>query len=58
LLSWDDRLRSAKGGATLRTYVDVSVRSPDAFVSVFDPESIYEVVVGGAYPGPDRDSRR
>jgi predicted nucleic acid-binding protein len=58
LLSWDDRLRSAKGGATLRTYVDVSVRSPDAFVSVFDPESIYEVVVGGAYPGPDCDSRR
>jgi hypothetical protein len=57
LLSYDEGLRSAKTGATLRKYVDVSVRTPAAFVNLFDPESIYEVAVGGAYPGPDRDPR-
>ncbi|WP_246984558.1 DUF7384 family protein [Halorientalis marina] len=57
LLSYDEGLGSAKTGATLRKYVDVSVRTPEAFVRLFDPESIYEVAVGGEYPGPDRDPR-
>jgi len=57
LLSYDGGLGSAKAGATLRKYVDVSVRTPEAFVRLFDPESIYEVAVGGDYPGPDRDPR-
>jgi hypothetical protein len=57
LLSFDDGLRSVQTGAALRKYVDVSVRSPEAFVRLFDPASIYEVAVGGEYPGPDRDSR-
>lgn len=58
LLSFDEDLGSAGTGASLRKYVDVSVREPQAFVRLFDPESIYDVVVGGEYPGPDRDPQR
>jgi hypothetical protein len=57
LLSYDETLRSAKTGATLRKYVAVSVRTPEAFVRLFDPDAMYEVAVGGEYPGPDRDPR-
>jgi hypothetical protein len=57
LLTFDDGLQSAQAGAALRKHVDVSVRDPRAFVTLFDPESLYEVVVGGEYPGPDRDPR-
>jgi len=57
LLSFDERLRSARAGAELRGLFDVSVRSPDAFVTVFDPAAVYETAVGEAYPGPDRDPR-
>ncbi|RXK50076.1 DUF7384 family protein [Halorientalis pallida] len=57
LLTFDEGLQSAEAGAALRKHVDVSVREPRAFVSLFDPETMYEVVVGGAYPGPDRDPR-
>ncbi len=57
LLSFDERLGSAQAGASLRKHMDVSVREPRAFVTLFDPESLYEVVVGGEYPGPDRDAR-
>ncbi|MCQ4333660.1 hypothetical protein KM295_09255 [Natronomonas sp. F2-12] len=57
LLSLDSRLRSARAGANLQGVMDVSVRSPDAFVSVFDPETAYELAFDAPYPGPDRDSR-
>lgn len=57
LLSLDGRLRSPGAGATLRGVMDVSVRSPDAFVSVFDPAAVYELLFEEAYPGPDRDPR-
>ena len=57
LLSFDERLRSARGGAELRGVMDVSVRSPDAFATMFDPAAVYETTVGEAYPGPDRDPR-
>lgn len=57
LLSMDGRLQSAQAGANLRGVMDVSVRSPDAFATVFDPSGVYESVVGGDYPGPDRDPR-
>jgi len=57
LLSYDDRLRSAKAGLTLQPRVSLSVRPPDAFARLFDPESLYEAVEGGEYPGPDRDPR-
>jgi hypothetical protein len=57
LLSFDEKLRSAKAGANLRKYMDVSVREPRAFVSLFDPASLHEVVVGGEYSGPDLEPR-
>jgi predicted nucleic acid-binding protein len=57
LLSFDERLRSAKTGATLRKYVDVSVKHPRAFARLFDPERLYPAVADGEYPGPDRDPR-
>lgn len=57
LLSFDEGLRSARTGARLRKRVPVSVKTPAGFVGQFDPESLYEVVVGGEYPGPDRDPR-
>ena len=57
LLSYDEALGSAKAGLSLQSRVSVSVRPPDAFARLFDPESLYEAVEGGAYPGPDRDPR-
>lgn len=57
VLSFDDTLQSAKTGATLRPHLTTSIRSPDAFVLIFDPERLYPTVVDGAYPGPDRDPR-
>ena len=57
LISMDDRLQSARAGAELGAHMTVSVRSPDAFARVFDPESVYELVFEEPYPGPDRDPR-
>ncbi|PSQ41012.1 hypothetical protein BRD07_06100 [Halobacteriales archaeon QS_9_68_42] len=55
LLSLDGRLQSPEAGTDLRGVMDVSVRSPDAFVSVFDPAAVYELLFEEPYPGPDRD---
>ncbi|MCL9814736.1 DUF7384 family protein [Natranaeroarchaeum aerophilus] len=57
VLSFDERLNSAQAGASLQSHVTVSVRHPNAFATVFDPESLYGVLHDGEYPGPDRDPR-
>ncbi|TYL38224.1 hypothetical protein CV102_13595 [Natronococcus pandeyae] len=57
LLSYDERLSSAKAGLSLQPRVSVSVRPPDAFARLFDPESLYEAAEDGEYPGPDCDPR-
>jgi len=57
VLSYDETLRSAKTGMALNKHMNVSVRTPDAFATLFDAEALYELVEGGAYPGPDRDPR-
>lgn len=57
LLSFDGALTAAGTGAALNRHVDVSVRTPGAFASLFDAASLYGVAVGGEYPGPDRDPR-
>ncbi|WP_254536221.1 DUF7384 family protein [Halomarina litorea] len=57
VLSFDESLRSAKAGASIRERVETSVKHPDAFARLFDPDDAHEVVVGGPYPGPDRDPR-
>lgn len=57
VLSFDERLQSAKAGVTLREHMDVSIKHPDAFVHLFDAERLYEAVFDEPYPGPDRDPR-
>ncbi len=57
LLTFDDSLASAGAGLSLQSRVDVSVRLPDAFATVFDAASLYEATHDGEYPGPDRDPR-
>jgi hypothetical protein len=57
VLSEDEQLRSARTGMELNKRIDVSVKSPDAFARLFDPERLYSTVVGGEYRGPDRDPR-
>lgn len=57
VLSTDDRLTSAAGGAVVRDRVETSVREPAAFARLFDPAGLYEHAVGGEYEGPDRDPR-
>lgn len=57
VLTLDDGLASAAAAVAVRSRVETSVKRPDAFVRLFDPASIYPIVVGGTYPGPDLDSR-
>jgi hypothetical protein len=57
LLSFDERLGSARTGAALQGHVPLSVRQPRAFATLFDAASLYQEVVGGEYPGPDCDPR-
>lgn len=56
-LSYDDGLTSATANLTVQPHVALSVRTPDAFTTVFDPELLYESVHEGPYPGPDRTAR-
>jgi hypothetical protein len=58
LHAYDERRRSAAARTAIRPSVEVSVKPPDGFARLFDPASLYEAAVGGAYPGPDRDPRR
>jgi predicted nucleic acid-binding protein len=57
VLSFDEGVTSAGANLSLRPYVQVSLRTPAAFLTLFDPASLYEAVEGGEYPGPDRDPR-
>jgi hypothetical protein len=57
VLSFVDKLGSPTGNLRLKEVMAVSVRPPDAFVTLFDPESLYVATQGGDYPGPDRDPR-
>ncbi|WP_101294124.1 PIN domain-containing protein [Halegenticoccus soli] len=58
LLTLDPRLQTAQAGATLGRRLDLSVRHPKAFATLFDAASLYAAAVGGEYPGPDRDPRK
>lgn len=55
ILSFDEQLRSAATGSALRQHLDTSIKPPAGFVQLFDPDPLYAAVVGGTYPGPDRD---
>lgn len=55
LLSFDSTLTSAQANLSVRPYAALSVRTPDAFATLFDPERLYESLYDDTYPGPDRD---
>ncbi|GAB3681429.1 hypothetical protein GCM10028857_05650 [Salinarchaeum chitinilyticum] len=57
LLSFDENLTSATAGVELQGRVSVSVRTPEAFLAVFDAEALYESLDEVPYEGPDRDPR-
>lgn len=57
LLTFDEDLIGAEAGAAINQHLSLSVRTPDAFLAVFDPERLYPAVQGGEYPGPDHDPR-
>ncbi len=57
VISLDPSLTGPAAAAGLRDRMPVSVRDPRAFATVFDPERLYPTVIGGEYPGPDRDPR-
>ncbi|MFT4889542.1 MAG: putative nucleic acid-binding protein [Halobacteriales archaeon] len=57
LLTFDERLRSTATNLTVQPRVDLSIRTPDAFASIFDAGGLYEAVENGEYPGPDRNPR-
>ncbi|KTG30519.1 PIN domain-containing protein [Haloferax profundi] len=57
LLTFDERLTSAKAGAALGGRFPVSIRHPQAFATLFSAESLYAEVADDEYPGPDRDPR-
>ncbi len=57
LLSNDGTLTGAGTNVTLQSRMNVSVRPPDAFARLFDPEPLYESLFEEPYPGPDRDPR-
>ncbi len=58
VISLDPSLTGPGAAAGLRDRMPVSVREPRAFATVFSPERLYPEVVGGEYPGPDRDTRK
>jgi hypothetical protein len=57
LLTYDEGLAGARAGAAINRRMPLSIRTPDAFAAVFDAAAVYLEVVGGEYPGPDRDPR-
>lgn len=57
LLSFDPELGSPDTNLALQSALAISVRTPDAFDRVFDPEGLYDATHDGGYPGPDRDPR-
>ncbi len=57
VLSLDPDLQTPGAGAAIRARVETSVKSPAAFVTLFDPATVYPTAVGGEYPGPDQEPR-
>lgn len=57
LLSFDENLGSTTANLSLQAHMQVSVRTPDAFATLFDAESLYEATHNDLYPGPDCDPR-
>ena len=57
LLTFDPDLASATTNLSVQPYAALSIRAPDGFARLFDPESLYESLHDDPYPGPDRPPR-
>lgn len=57
LLTFDEGLSSTSANLSIQPYMQLSIRPPDAFARLFDPEPLYESIHEDPYPGPDRDPR-
>lgn len=57
LVSMNERLQSIQAGMELQSRLTVSIRSPAAFVQVYDPGAIYGLIYEDEYEGPDQDAR-
>ena len=55
LLTFDEDLTSARANLSMQAHLSVSVRTPAAFATLFDPDALYEATQEGSYPGPDRE---
>ncbi|SDJ74629.1 hypothetical protein SAMN05216226_108138 [Halovenus aranensis] len=58
LLTLDGSLTATGANLSLQSHMSVSIRTPDAFATVFDPAPVYEREFGNSYPGPDSDPRQ
>lgn len=54
LLSFDESLTGVAANRSIRTHLSLSIRTPGAFLTVFDPAAVYETQFDEEYPGPDR----
>jgi len=57
LLTFEEELTSTATNSAMQPYANLSIRPPDAFARLFDPEGLYEHIHSEPYPGPDRDPR-
>ncbi|MFB6186889.1 MAG: hypothetical protein ABEI86_08495 [Halobacteriaceae archaeon] len=58
VITYDQRLLGVKAGVNMKPYVETSVKTPDSFLSIFEPEQLYEAVYDSPYEGPDQDPRK
>lgn len=57
LLTENEALVGANVNLSLQARATLSIRPPDSFANLFDPEPLYEDLFDEPYPGPDRDPR-
>lgn len=57
LLTEDPSLSDSSTNLALQSHMSLSVRTPDSFAHLFDPEPLYESLFGESYPEPDRERR-
>jgi hypothetical protein len=57
LLTVDGTMAATETNLGVQPHMDLSIRPPDAFARLFDPEGVYEHLFESAYPGPDCDPR-
>jgi predicted nucleic acid-binding protein len=57
LLTGNENLTGADANLSLQSHMEISIRPPDAFASLFDPATLYVGLFDEPYPGPDDEPR-